>query len=150
MLTRRAFLGALAGVAAAALVGVKVATEAPPSVEAEGWSGGASLEVGDIFTIEGVHAVNPVTGTRTALLQQFVVTATTDDRATAILSAIPRIVYTQREAEAMAPLMRPLKVGRTIPTWQAPENRRERNGSDHDGMVGSWPRVGTVHPHATG
>jgi len=46
----------------------------------DGWaSGAATLNKGDIFTLAGVYAVNPVSYSSTGQLQQFVVTATTSD-----------------------------------------------------------------------
>jgi hypothetical protein len=40
----------------------------------KGWNGGAStVKVGDVFTISGVYAVNPMSGTSTGVLRRFVV-----------------------------------------------------------------------------
>ena len=45
------------------------------SLITEGWDSGATLKAGSVFTIDGVYMVNPRTKARTAVLQNFVVTA---------------------------------------------------------------------------
>jgi hypothetical protein len=61
-----------------------------------GWSNSITgvLNAGDIFTIAGVHSVNPQTRKSTGLLQQFVVTATANSNGsgTATLTISPSIV----------------------------------------------------------
>jgi hypothetical protein len=59
-----------------------------------GWGGSNDVHVGDVFTISGVYAVNPMTGKSTGALMQFVVTAQTDDVAGDMTIPIsPTIVY---------------------------------------------------------
>jgi len=54
------------------------ASQTGSSLVTDGWaSGAATLNKGDIFTIAGVYAVNPVSYASTGALQQFVVTAAT-------------------------------------------------------------------------
>ena len=54
------------------------ASQTGSSLVTDGWaSSAATLNKGDIFTIAGVYAVNPVSYSSTGALQQFVVTATT-------------------------------------------------------------------------
>jgi hypothetical protein len=49
------------------------------SVVTNGWSGANTVKKGDVFTIAGVYAVNPMSGASTGVLRQFVVTADTAD-----------------------------------------------------------------------
>lgn len=68
-MNRREFLAALGATAAAvALNGVPLADfpEGAP----------LALMVGDVITIDGVYAINPMTRKATPYLQQFVITAT--------------------------------------------------------------------------
>ena len=54
------------------------ASQTGSSLVTDGWaSSAATLNKGDVFTIAGVYAVNPVSYSSTGALQQFVVTATT-------------------------------------------------------------------------
>lgn len=81
-MNRREFLKRL-GVSAAAVSFLELPTAPvqvidPPMVPATGWSGGEMLRVGDVFTIAGKNAINPLTGAETELLQNFVVTAVDD------------------------------------------------------------------------
>lgn len=70
------------------------------SLITDGWSGGATLKEGDIFTVAGVYAVNPVPGegatgkTVMPYLQQFVVRAdaTADGGGNATLTIAPAII----------------------------------------------------------
>jgi hypothetical protein len=56
------------------------ASQTGSTLATDGWaSGAATLNKGDIFTLAGVYAVNPVSYASTGQLQQFVVTATTSD-----------------------------------------------------------------------
>ena len=71
------------------------ASQTGSSLVTDGWaSGAATLNKGDIFTIAGVYAVNPVSYASTGALQQFVVTATTTSVATdmAALPISPSII----------------------------------------------------------
>lgn len=57
---------------------VNGASQTGSTLVTDGWaSGAATLNKGDIFTLGGVYAVNPVSYASTGQLQQFVVTATT-------------------------------------------------------------------------
>lgn len=68
---------------------VNGASQSGASLITDGWSADASdLNEGDRFTIADVFAVNPVTKATLADLQQFVVTADTDDAAGAMTIAI--------------------------------------------------------------
>jgi len=49
------------------------------SIVTNGWSGSNTVREGDVFTIAGVYAVNPMSGASTGVLRQFVVTADTAD-----------------------------------------------------------------------
>lgn len=53
------------------------------SLVTDGWSASVTgvLKAGDVFTLAGVHAVNPVTKQSTGQLQEFVVTADADSNA---------------------------------------------------------------------
>jgi len=72
-MNRRDFVKALGLGAAAVAFGPAIASSAVEAVST-GWAS-TELAIGDIFTIAGVHAVNPVTRQTTAHLQQFVITA---------------------------------------------------------------------------
>lgn len=59
---------------------VKGAGQTGSTLTVDGWASGASsLKKGDIFTVAGVFAVNPVSYQSTGALQQFVVTADISD-----------------------------------------------------------------------
>lgn len=59
---------------------VNGANQTGSTLNTQAWASGATtLNAGDIFTIDGVNAVNPVSYADTGTLQQFVVTATTSD-----------------------------------------------------------------------
>jgi len=49
------------------------------SIVTNGWGGSNTVREGDVFTIAGVYAVNPMSGASTGVLRQFVVTADTAD-----------------------------------------------------------------------
>lgn len=72
-MNRREFLKTL-GLSAAAIAFVPVASAEPPYAVA-----GAGLDevlhVGDVFTVAGRYAVNPITRTSTSVLQRFIVTS---------------------------------------------------------------------------
>ncbi len=72
-MNRRDFIKTLGVGAAAVAFGPAIASSVVDAVST-GW-GSTELAVGDIFTIAGVHAVNPITRQATAHLQQFVITA---------------------------------------------------------------------------
>lgn len=76
-LTRRSFLAGTVGAAVFALTGaVKAGAEVAPEVQA--WLD-APMQVGDIFTVDGVFAMSPITFKNTDYLQQFVVTDVLED-----------------------------------------------------------------------
>lgn len=50
-------------------------TEGASSIVVDGGTGSNTIKKGSVFTIAGVYAVHPLTGTATTTLQQFVVTA---------------------------------------------------------------------------
>ncbi len=80
-MNRRDFIKALGFGAAAVTFGSALASSANTLITPE-WvatEATTSLAVGDIFTIAGVHAVNPITRQSTAHLQQFVITAVVGD-----------------------------------------------------------------------
>lgn len=51
-----------------------------------------ALKEGDVFTIDGVYGVNPISYVNTTILQQFVVTADVSGSSTATLSISPAII----------------------------------------------------------
>ena len=57
----------------------------------DGW-GTYALKAGDVFTIDGVYAVNPVSYARQPFLQQFTLTADVSGSSTATLSFSPSII----------------------------------------------------------
>jgi len=64
------------------------------SVVTNGWSGANTVKKGDVFTIAGVYAVNPMSGVSTGELRQFTVTADNVDTVADMTIAIsPTIVY---------------------------------------------------------
>ena len=58
------------------LVNGAVSTQGQSTISLDGGTGSATINVGDVFTIAGVFAVNPQTRQSTGSLQQFVCTAT--------------------------------------------------------------------------
>jgi hypothetical protein len=58
------------------LVNGAVSTQGQSTISLDGGTGSATINVGDVFTIAGVYAVNPQTRQSTGSLQQFVCTAT--------------------------------------------------------------------------
>lgn len=67
---------------------VNLASQTGATINTDGWgSGVTSLKEGDVFTIDGVYAVNPQNRQSTGQLQDFVVTSDISDTAGAI--AIP-------------------------------------------------------------
>ena len=73
---------------------VNGAVQTGSSLVTDGWgSGGAALKKGDIITLAGVYAVNPLSKQSTGILQQFVLTAdVSDSTGAATLSISPSIV----------------------------------------------------------
>ena len=83
------------------IVATAVTAQGSTSLSISFTSGSPTFNVGDIFTIAGVYAVNPQTRQTTGALQQFVVTApvTVSSSTTATLSISPAI-YTPTNALA--------------------------------------------------
>jgi len=54
-------------------------TSGATTIVTNGWSGSNTVKKGDVLTIAGVYAVNPMSGASTGVLRQFVVTADTAD-----------------------------------------------------------------------
>lgn len=74
---------------------VNTASQTGATLNTDGWTSGASqLKKGDVFTIAGVHSVNPQSRLSTGQLQNFVVTANTSDvsGAMATLPISPSII----------------------------------------------------------
>jgi len=62
------------------------------SIVTNGWSGSNTVKKGDVFTIAGVYAVNPMSGASTGVLRQFTVTADNVDTGADMTIAIsPKI-----------------------------------------------------------
>ena len=72
--------GSRVGTADTLNVSATVTGEGSSTLSVEGGTGGQTFNVGDIFTVAGVYAVNPQTRESTGSLQQFTVTA--DNEAT--------------------------------------------------------------------
>ena len=65
------------------------------TIVTKGWSGANTVLKGDVFTIAGVYAVNPMSGASTGVLRQFVATANAaDDGAAMTISISPTIRFT--------------------------------------------------------
>lgn len=83
MINRRGFLSALLGTASALALDQEKALWIPgkklisipkaPEIVTTGWAG-SKLQVGDIITIAGIHAIHPQTRVQLPFLQQFVIT----------------------------------------------------------------------------
>jgi len=71
---------------------VNGASQSGSSLITDGWSGGTTLDVGAVFTIAGVNAVNGQTKVSQGYLQQFTVTAKNGAGATQTLSISPEII----------------------------------------------------------
>ncbi len=81
---------------------VNGASQTGASLVTDGWASGASsLAKGDIFTIAGVLAVNPVSYASTGALQQFVVTAAISDTAGAMTIAIAPSIVTSGQLQTV-------------------------------------------------
>ena len=71
------------------------ASQTGSSLATSGWASGASsLKRGDVFTVAGVYAVNPQNYQSTGQLQQFVVTADTNDTTGAMTIPISPAIIT--------------------------------------------------------
>jgi hypothetical protein len=71
---------------------VNGANQSGSVLNTDGWGGSTTLDVGTVFTITGVEAVNPQTKQSLGVLQQFVVTAKNAAGATQALQIEPAIV----------------------------------------------------------
>lgn len=71
---------------------VNGAGQSGSTLNTDGWSAGTTLDVGTVFTVANVYAVNPQTKESTGVLQQFVVTAKNAAGATQALQIEPAIV----------------------------------------------------------
>lgn len=78
-MNRREFLKTLGLTAAAVSFAPSALTETAPVAADAGLD--ELLRVGDVFTIEGRYALNPITRTTTNVLQKFIVTSVSSDRA---------------------------------------------------------------------
>lgn len=67
------------------------ASQTGTTLTTTGW-GTYALNVGDVFTVDGVYSVNPVAYTSTGTLQQFVLTAAVSGSSTATLTFSPSII----------------------------------------------------------
>lgn len=67
------------------------ASQSGSTLTTDGW-GTFAFKQGDVFTIDGVYAVNPVSYTRQPFLQQFVLTADLSGSSTATLAFSPSII----------------------------------------------------------
>ena len=73
------------------------------TLSTKGWNGTSNtVRVGDVFTIAGVYAVNPVSGASTGVLRRFVVTANATSDTTMTISVSPTIKYATTIATGMA------------------------------------------------
>lgn len=82
-------------------VATTVATQGATSVALTGLGASGTVNIGDVFTIAGVFAVNPQTRESTGSLQQFVATATaTADGAGAATVSVSPAIYTSSHALA--------------------------------------------------
>lgn len=78
--------------------------EGATTLVTDGWSAGASsLKKGDIITVAGVHAVNPVSGKALSDLRTFTVTADVSDSAGAMTISISPKIYSSSAAEDYLP-----------------------------------------------
>jgi hypothetical protein len=78
------------------------ANQTGSTLATDGWASGASnLTQGDIFTIEGVYAVNPQNYQSTGALQQFVVTQAISDTAGAMTISISPSIITSGQLQTV-------------------------------------------------
>ena len=66
-------------------------TQTGSTLTTDGW-GTYALKAGDVFTLDGVYGVNPISYENTGILQQFVLTADVSGSTTATLSFSPSII----------------------------------------------------------
>jgi hypothetical protein len=71
---------------------VNGANQSGATLNTDGWSGSTTLDVGAVFTVDGVFAVNAQTKQSTGVLQEFVVTAKNAAGSTQALQIEPAIV----------------------------------------------------------
>lgn len=71
---------------------VNGANQSGSTLNTDGWSAPTTLDVGTVFTVAGVFAVNPQTKESTGALQEFVVTAKNAAGATQALQIEPAII----------------------------------------------------------
>jgi hypothetical protein len=83
---------------------VNGANQTGSTLATDGWASGATtLKKGDVFTIEGVYSVNPLSYQSTGRLQQFVVTADASDSTGAIASlAISPSIITSGQLQTVS------------------------------------------------
>jgi hypothetical protein len=103
-MNRREFIKAL-GLSAAAVAFVPGAA-AEPTYASAGAGLDEVLHIGDVFTIEGRYAVNPITRQATHVLQRFIVTSVSSDRAE--LEFHPSLKY------SLGPIWPPIQPDETI------------------------------------
>ena len=78
------------------------ASQTGSSIITNGWASGATtLNKGDIFTMAGVYAVNPVSYQSTGQLQQFVVTSTISDTSGAMTISIAPSIITSGQLQTV-------------------------------------------------
>jgi hypothetical protein len=79
-------------------------SEGATSLVTDGWTAGATLNEGDVITVAGVYAVNPVSGQAYDWLRQFTVTAdaTADGSGNMTISISPQI-YSSAASETYLP-----------------------------------------------
>lgn len=81
---------------------VNGANQTGSSLVTDGWASGAStLNKGDVFTLAGVYAVNPVSYQSTGQLQQFVVTSTISDTSGAMTISISPSIITSGQLQTV-------------------------------------------------
>lgn len=161
MLTRRGFLGRLAG-ALAAIVAVPALLEADPVVPititdqaqvAYGWGNADLFRKGDVVTIADRYAFNPTTQRPTGQLQLFVVTqdATADDVAAWPMMLCPRLIDSgpYRNVSSAAPFMAAdvlpwgWRVGDTVQV-KVPQQYRPLPAASLKYTEFSWPGLGEL------
>lgn len=69
-------------------------TSGDASLITTGWGGSSAVAKGDIFTVDAVYGVNPMSGASTGILRRFVVTTATNDTSTEMTIPLsPAFVY---------------------------------------------------------
>ena len=78
--------------------------EGATSLITKGWSGANTVKKGDVFTIAGVYAVNPMSGVSTGKLRQFTVTADNSDTDAAMtIACSPAFISSAATAGTVLP-----------------------------------------------